>query len=62
MLKTLNCGIGMIWVVTPEHFEAQKKICKDLGYQAFDLGMVQESSAEEADWELKDPTWEGYDA
>ena len=67
MLTTLNCGIGMVWVVQPSAFEALKKICSVHGHQAFDLGLVEESSADEnpgtaePTWELVDKSWEGYD-
>ena len=57
----------MVWVVQPSAFEALKKICSVHGHQAFDLGLVEESSADEnpgtaePTWELVDKSWEGYD-
>lgn len=62
MLGTLNCGIGMVWVVQPEQFESLKAVCVQQGYKAFDLGEVAGAEGKEASWELVDPTWEGLDS
>ncbi len=62
MLTTLNCGLGMVWVVQPNQVRALTALCGSLGYSAFDIGeVVASSSGEEAGWELEDPTWEGLD-
>lgn len=60
LLTTLNCGLGMVWVVRPEAFADLQKIVQQNGFQAFDLGSV-ETSTGEARWELQDPQWEGVD-
>ncbi|MBX3021304.1 MAG: phosphoribosylformylglycinamidine cyclo-ligase [Bdellovibrionales bacterium] len=62
MLTTLNCGVGMVWVVSPESFESLSKIVVQHGFKAFDLGTVEKAEAgQEAGWELTDPSWEGLD-
>lgn len=62
MLGTLNCGIGMVWVVQPDAFESLKKIVGENGHRAFDLGTVEAAApGENAGWALTDPTWEGFD-
>lgn len=60
MLTTLNCGIGMVWVVEASEFDALKGVVTNAGYRAFDLGHVEEAAGEAA-WRLADPTWEGLD-
>ena len=61
MLTTLNCGLGMVWVVEPEKFEALRKVVEFNGHKAFNLGEVEKSTGGEASWTLADPSWEGYD-
>lgn len=61
LLKTLNCGIGMVWVVTPESMQELSAVIAAEGFTAFDLGTV-ESGERPDGWELTDPTWEGLDA
>lgn len=61
MLKTLNCGIGMVWVVDDASFSDLKKIVEEHHFRAFDLGSVENSETEEAGWQLQDPNWEGLD-
>lgn len=61
MLQTLNCGIGMVWVVEPSAVEKLKAVIAQNGYSAFELGFV-EPGQSESGWELLDPTWEGFDA
>lgn len=60
MLTTLNCGIGMIWVVEPEKQAELIQLCSAQGHKAFDLGFV-EAGAKEPGWFLNDPAWEGLD-
>jgi phosphoribosylformylglycinamidine cyclo-ligase len=63
MLGTLNCGVGMCWVVRPEKAEALKGVARQTGFNAFDLGTV-EAAADpslESAWTLVDPQWEGLD-
>lgn len=60
MLGTLNCGIGMVWVVDPSQIDALKKAALSTGHEAFELGTVEKSSGP-ARWELTDPAWEGLD-
>lgn len=60
MLTTLNCGIGMVWVVDADAFEGLKKVIETSGHQALDLGSV-EAGQNEAGWELVDTSWEGLD-
>lgn len=62
MLKTLNCGIGMIWVVEDAHFSQLKQVVETNGFRAFDLGAVEKSETKEATWRLQDPSWEGLDS
>ncbi|HMN69747.1 MAG TPA: phosphoribosylformylglycinamidine cyclo-ligase [Bdellovibrionales bacterium] len=61
MLGTLNCGVGMVWVVEPDRVAAVKEVCRSEGHVAFDLGEVVQGSHPEG-WELTDPSWEGLDA
>jgi phosphoribosylformylglycinamidine cyclo-ligase len=61
MLTTLNCGIGMVWVVNRAQFAVLQKLCLEQGHQAFDLGEVEASAGAEPGWKLADSSWEGYD-
>lgn len=62
MLTTLNCGVGMVWVVTPEAYDSLKDVVIKHGFKAFDLGTVEKGvDGAEATWELTDPAWEGLD-
>lgn len=60
MLTTLNCGVGMIWVVDSSAIESLSQVIQEHGYRAFDLGEVKTGESESG-WELADPNWEGFD-
>lgn len=62
MLQTLNCGIGMVWVVTDDGFDSMRELVQDHGFKAFDLGdLIKNGQTEEPQWRLADPSWEGFD-
>jgi phosphoribosylformylglycinamidine cyclo-ligase len=61
MLRTLNCGIGMIWIVEDAKFPALQAVVKEFGFKGFDLGAVEASAETEPAWKLADPQWEGFD-
>lgn len=60
MLTTLNCGVGMVWVVDEGSVKTLSEVIRAHGFQAYDLGSVQEGHVD-AGWELSDPNWEGFD-
>ncbi len=60
MLTTLNCGIGMVWVVQPGQVPAMIGLSQKMGHLAFELGEVLVNSGD-ASWALQDPAWEGLD-
>lgn len=63
MLTTLNCGLGMVWVVEPAAVNKMISVAQACGHRAFELGEVREGErGAEAGWELADPNWEGYDS
>ncbi len=61
LLKTLNCGIGMVWVVSPENIKELMDVAVEQGFRAFDIGSV-ETGEHPDGWELTDPAWEGLDS
>ncbi|MGE4133962.1 MAG: phosphoribosylformylglycinamidine cyclo-ligase [Bdellovibrionales bacterium] len=61
MLQTLNCGLGMVWIVKPESAPALHKVIVEAGFRAFDLGEVREGSDPKG-WKLADSQWEGLDS
>lgn len=61
LLTTLNCGIGMVWVVDDGAAASLRDVIQAHGFKAFNLGEVVESSDAEPGWELTDPHWEGLD-
>ncbi len=62
MLTTLNCGLGMIWVVDEAEMPSLIKACQAAGHAAFELGDVVGSKTAESSWELTDSSWEGFDS
>jgi phosphoribosylformylglycinamidine cyclo-ligase len=62
MLTTLNCGLGMVWVVRPETLTPLTELCQRQGFCAFVIGDVESAPpGAESTWQLADPTWEGLD-
>jgi phosphoribosylformylglycinamidine cyclo-ligase len=61
MLKTLNCGLGMIWVIEESMLDKYLELIPLFGFKGFDLGRVEAGQPGEATWTLADPTWEGLD-
>lgn len=53
LLKTLNCGVGMIALVAPSHWEVLFKKAQQLGLEPFDLGRIKSSSQIEPNWSLR---------
>ena len=41
LLKTFNCGIGMIAVVAPDRAEALSALLRDMGETVIPLGIVE---------------------
>lgn len=60
LLKTLNCGIGMVWVAEAAHAAELAGLAAAHGHQAYDLGTVEKGERPDG-WELADPQWEGLD-
>ncbi len=54
MLKTLNCGVGLVAVVAPESFSPLKSLAERSGHKAYDLGEVRAHSSEGS---TLPPTW-----
>lgn len=52
MLGTLNCGIGMVAVVAPEHLTAIQACAVRAGVKAFEFGEVVEQTGAEPGWQL----------
>jgi phosphoribosylformylglycinamidine cyclo-ligase len=62
MMTTLNCGVGMVWVVDEKSLPSLIAVANKVGHRAFELGDVVASDAgEEASWELTDKNWQGVD-
>lgn len=61
MLSTLNCGVGMVWVVDADAMAPLQKLVHEMGFKGFDLGHVEKGNTATG-WELMDPNWEGLDA
>ena len=52
LLQTLNCGIGMVAVVSPEDKDSSLDVLNKIGISAFHLGGVEEGAGE-AGWVLE---------
>ncbi len=50
LLKTLNCGVGMVVVTSPAMFEKAKAIIQATGFKTMDLGMVVAQKNQEPAW------------
>jgi phosphoribosylformylglycinamidine cyclo-ligase len=62
MLTTLNCGLGMVWVVDEGRVAAMKEVAQTFGHNAFEIGeVIKGTEGAESDWQLLDPHWEGLD-
>lgn len=62
MLKTLNCGVGLVLAVEESAIVADwVKLCSSQGYLAFEIGKVEAQEQEEPTWSLTDPSWRGLD-
>lgn len=54
LMKTLNCGVGLMIVVSDSDFtQAQNLICRN-GFSVMDLGIVCEQKQEKPTWEIPD--------
>ncbi len=60
MLTTLNCGVGMVWVVDESAVEQLIRVAGEQGHRAWELGDVLAGEGESS-WHLADPKWEGLD-
>ncbi len=66
MVRTLNCGIGLVAVVAQDSFAEHQAMAQKFGFQTHDLGLVKpqgpserERSKDEPFWQfLKNPDWE----
>jgi len=45
MMRTFNCGVGMILVVSPEHASTTLSLLADHGISAWDLGVITDQSS-----------------
>ncbi|MCB0343147.1 MAG: phosphoribosylformylglycinamidine cyclo-ligase [Pseudobdellovibrionaceae bacterium] len=52
LLKTFNCGVGMILVVSPSQASAIHQSLRRSGFSSFDLGEVVASPGQEKQWQL----------
>lgn len=54
MLSTLNCGLGMILIVSPAHVSAVLQTSQTLGHAAFEVGVVEASDQKEPSWSVNE--------
>jgi len=43
MLKTFNCGVGLVFVVAPEFSDRVQQLCLEAGFRSYHLGTVEAS-------------------
>ena len=48
MLRTFNCGIGMVACVSPDDVAETKRILEEQGETVFELGRIEASDKDEA--------------
>ena len=59
LLKTFNCGVGLVVVLSPDVYDRAAQVVLDEGFESFDLGHIELSGAsEEANRQWAEP-WEG---
>ncbi len=54
MLKTFNCGVGLVLVVSSSVFKQVQKIVKAKGFSALDIGYVATQKEQEPSWHIMD--------
>lgn len=47
LLKTLNCGVGLMVIVDPKKFDSLKQVVDQHGFKSLDLGVVEVGSSDE---------------
>lgn len=52
LVCTLNCGLGLVAVVTPQHEEKLRQVAQAQGHTCFSLGEVRAADKSEPEWEL----------
>jgi len=58
LLKTFNCGVGMVVVCEPQYAQSLLKDLKTLGIEGFRLGELKDISSKPASWVLDFNIWE----
>jgi phosphoribosylformylglycinamidine cyclo-ligase len=53
MLKTLNCGIGLVLIVAKEKVSGVEKIARDLGYKTNSIGIIKAAAQADAEPEVQ---------
>ena len=53
MLKTFNCGVGMILVVQPDQVSSVHQICKEMNFESFDLGDLSKGDESQKEYRLR---------